>query len=170
MEQTTLPTRPLLLQSFKLACLCLDEPFRPLPPVKFSSVNTEDPASKLVDVVPPVQSYFKHVINSIESATTDASILEFLEMESTFGRRALNDTYDPWSGLDNFGKAEILSKLDPDNEHQCKVSKGGASSTIVVQQSPSTLKYPKKNVRPTHLLSDSEISQPVCQKPASMQQ
>ena len=58
MEQTTLATRPLLLQSFKLACLCLDEPFRPLPPVKFSSINTEDPTSKLVDVILPVQSFF----------------------------------------------------------------------------------------------------------------
>ena len=110
MEQTTLSTRPLLLQSFKLACLCLNEFFRPLPPVKFSSVNTEDPASKLVDVVRPVQSFFKHVVNSIESATTDASISDFFELESTFGRSALSDTYDPWSGLDNFGKATVLSK------------------------------------------------------------
>ena len=53
MEQTTLSTRPLLLQSLKWACLCLDEPFRPLPSVKFSSVNTEDPTSKLVDVYCP---------------------------------------------------------------------------------------------------------------------
>ena len=35
MVQTTMPTRPLLLQSFKLAFLCLDEPFGLLPPVKF---------------------------------------------------------------------------------------------------------------------------------------
>ena len=85
-----------------LACLCLDEPFRPLPQVKFSSINTEDPTSKLVDVILPLQSFFKHVVSSFESATSDASISEFLELESSFGRSALSDTYNPWIGLDNF--------------------------------------------------------------------
>ena len=159
MEQTTLPTRPLLLSCFRLACLCIDEPFRSLPTVKFSSVNTEDPTSKLVDIVLPVQSYFNQVANSVESVTSDASISEFLEMESTFGRTALGDTYDPWSGLDNFGRTEILSKLDPDRRLQSKASKAGTSSSVIVQQSPSTLQYSKKNVRPTHLLSDSEVAQ-----------
>ena len=159
MEQTTLATRPLLLQSFKLACLCLDEPFRPLPPVKFSSINTEDPTSKLVDVILPVQSFFKHVVNSIESATSDASISEFLELESSFGRSALSDTYNPWVGLDNFGKTTILSKLDPGNKFRSAAGKEGITRSASVQQSPSTLQYSKKNVRPTTLLSDSEVSQ-----------
>ena len=74
MRQTTVQTHPLLLRSFKLACACLDEPFRPLPTVKVSSVKTEDPASKLIDIVLPVQSYFSHVVNFIESATTDLRI------------------------------------------------------------------------------------------------
>ena len=159
MEQTTLATRPLLLQSFKLACLCLDESFRPLPPVKFSSINTEDPTSKLVDVILPVQSFFKHVVSSIESATSDASISEFLELESSFGRSALSDTYNPWIGLDNFGKTTILSKLDLENKFRSAVGKEGITRSIPVQQSPSTLQYSKKNVRPTTLLSDSEVSQ-----------
>ena len=152
MEQTTLATRPLLLPS-------LDEPFRPLPPVKFSSINTEDPTSKLVDVILPVQSFFKHVVNSIESATSDASISEFLELESTFGRSALSDTYNPWTGLDNFGRTTILSKLDPDSKFGSAAGKEGVTRSITVQQSPRTLQYSKKNVRPTTLLSDSEVSQ-----------
>ena len=86
MGQTTLPTLPLLLRCFNLACFCLDEPFRPLPAVKFSSINTEDPASKQVNLVLPVQSYFSHVVNFIESATTDASISEFPELKTTIGR------------------------------------------------------------------------------------
>ena len=106
MGQTTIQTHPLLLRRFKLACLCLDVPFRPLPTVKFISVNTEDPASKLIDIILPVQSYFSYVVNSVESATAVASISEFLEMEPTFGGGALSDTYDPWSGLDNFWKDE----------------------------------------------------------------
>ena len=159
MEQTTLATRPLLLQSFKLACLCLDEQFRPLPPVKFSSINTEDPTSKLVDVILPVQSFFKHVVNSIESATSDASISEFLELESSFGRSALSDSYNPWTGMDNFGRTTILSKLDPGSKFRSAAGKEGVTSSITVQQSPSTLQYSKKNVRPTTLLSDSEVSQ-----------
>ena len=92
MGQKTLQTRPLLLRCFKLAFLCFDEPFRLQSAVKFSSVNTEDPASKLIDIVLPVQSYFSHVVNSIEPATNDASISEFLEMESTFSCGALSDT------------------------------------------------------------------------------
>ena len=159
MGQTTLSTRPLLLSCFKLACLCIDEPFRDLPTVKFGSVNTDDPTSKLVDIVLPVQSFFSQAVNPVESVTSDASISEFLEMESTFGRTALGDTYDPWSGLDNFGRTEILSKLDPERRLQSKAGKVGASSAVTVQQSPSTLQYPKKNVRPTHLLSDSELVQ-----------
>ena len=134
MEQTTLATRPLLLQSFKLACVCLDGPFRPLPPVKFSSFNTEDPTSKLVDVILPVQSFFKHVVNSIESATSDVSISEFLELESTFGRSAFSDTYSPWTGLDSFGKTTILSKLDPDSKFR---SAAGGKGSLVLSPSSS---------------------------------
>ena len=159
MVQTSLPTRPLLLRCFKLACLCLDEPFRPHPVVKFGSVNTGDLTSKLVDVVIPVQSYFSSVEDSISTITTDASIAEFLDLESTFGRTALIDTYDPWLGLDKFGRSDFLSKLDPSDKYQCSGSKVKATECTKVQQPPSTLSYSRKNVRPTHHLSDSEVSQ-----------
>ena len=159
LEQTTLRTRPLLLRSFKLACLCLDEPFRVLPPVKFGPINTDNQVSKLIDIVLPVQSYFSNVVGSLEAITSDSSISDFLEMESNFSRTVFSDTHDPWSGLDNFEKADIMSKLDPENKYQSRTSKANVSRSSEVQQSPVTMKYPKKNVRPTSLLSDAEISQ-----------
>ena len=159
LEQRTLRSRPLLLRSFKLACLCLDEPFRAMPPVKFGPINTDNQICKLIDMVLPVQSYFSNVAGSIEAVTSESSIADFLEMEPTFGRTVLSDVYDQWSGLDNSGKADIISKLDPEDKFQNKVSKASASRTAEVQQYPDTMKYPKKNVRPTRLLSDAEINQ-----------
>ena len=156
--QTTIHTRPLLLRCFKLASLCLDEPFRSLPTVKFGSVKTDDHASQLIDVVLPVQSYFSGVAGSVEAVTSDSSVSEFLELESTFGRRALSDTYDPWADLDQFGRADILSKLDPEGKFQCKIRKEKSAPAPQVQQSPSTLRFFQKTARPTRLLSDAEIS------------
>ena len=159
MEQTTLRSRPLLLRSFKLACLCLDEPFRVMPPVKFGSINTDNQVSQLIDIVLPVQSYFSNVTGSIDAVTSESSISDFIEMETTFGRSVLSGTYDPWSGLDNFGEADIISKLDPEDKYQNKIAKATVSQSTGVQQSPSTMKYPKKNVRRTLLLSDAEVNQ-----------
>ena len=130
-----------------------------MPPVKFGSINTDNQSSQLIDIVLPVQSYFSNVAGSIDAVTSESSISDFLEMETTFGRSVLSDTYDPWSGLDNFGKADIISMLDPEDKYQNKIAKTTVSQSTEVQQSPSTMKYPKKNVRPTRLLSDAEISQ-----------
>ena len=44
-EQSSLQSRPLLLKLFRLACLCLGELFQTLPPVKFGSVDSDDPTS-----------------------------------------------------------------------------------------------------------------------------
>ena len=49
-------SRPLLHKLFRLACLCLDEPFSVLPTVRFGSVDSENPTDSLVDVIFPVQS------------------------------------------------------------------------------------------------------------------
>ena len=133
MGQTSIQTRPLLLRCFKFACLCLDEPFRSLPTVKFGSVNTDNYSSKLIDVILPVQSYFSSVPGSVEAVTSESSISEFLELESTFGRGALSDTYDPWLGMDQFGRADILSKLDPDDRFYARGSKEKSASTSQVQ-------------------------------------
>ena len=159
LEQSTLPSRTILLQTFRLACLCLDEPFCVMPTVRFGPVNTDDQVSKLFEIVLPVQSYFSNVAGSIETVTSDYSIADFLEMEFTFGRTALSDTYDPWSGLDNFEKTDIMSKLDPEIRSQKKSGEATASQATEVQPSPDTMKYAKKNVRPTRFISDAEISQ-----------
>ena len=159
MGQTTIQIRPILLRWFKLACLCLDEPFRSLPTVKFGSVKTDDHTSQLVDVVLPVQLYFNTVAGSVEAVTSGFSISEFLELETTFGRSALSDTYDPWSSLEEFGRADILSKFDPEGRFQCKIGKEKSATGPQVQQSPSILRYSKKTAHPTQLLSDAEISQ-----------
>ena len=76
-RQTTLISRLLLLRCFKLACLCLDEPFRPSRAINFSSVNSGDPSSKLVDIVLPVESFFHKFPGSIECVTSVSSIAEF---------------------------------------------------------------------------------------------
>ena len=41
--QASLTCLPLLCKLFRLACLCLDEPFENFPLVTFGPVNTEDP-------------------------------------------------------------------------------------------------------------------------------
>ena len=83
-EQASLQGHPLLYKFFHLACLCLDEPFQTLPPVKFGSVNSDDPTSGLVGVKFPVQSYFRNVPNSIESVSSDQSVAVFLRHEPSF--------------------------------------------------------------------------------------
>ena len=44
-ELPTLHSCPLLYKLFRLACLCLDEPFPVLPSVKFGSVDSDNPTS-----------------------------------------------------------------------------------------------------------------------------
>ena len=83
-EQASLQSRPLLLDLFRLACLCLDEPFQTLSPVKIGSVDSDDPTSGFVDVLLPVQCYFHNVPNRIESVITDQSIAAFQQLEPTF--------------------------------------------------------------------------------------
>ena len=113
MGQTTIHTRSILLRCFKFASLCLDEPFRSLPTVKFGSVKTDDHTSQLVDVVLPVQMYFNTVAGSVEAVTSDSPISEFLELETTFGRSALSDTYDPWLMWTNLDEQTFYPSLIP---------------------------------------------------------
>ena len=86
---------PLLHKLFRLACLCLDEPFLDPPVVKFDCINSEDPASILVDVILPVQSYFSNYPHAIETLTADQSDSDFLRLEPEFGGRGLGDAYCP---------------------------------------------------------------------------
>ena len=159
MGQTSIQTRPLLLRCFKLACVCLDGPFRCLPTVRFGSVNTDNYASKLIDVILPVQSYYSSVPGSVEAVTSESSTSEFFELESTFGRGALSDTYDSCLGMDQFGRADILSKFDPYDRFHTRGSKEKSASTSQVQSPPKSLRYSAKTARPTQLLFDAGVDQ-----------
>ena len=72
--QCSLRDRPLIFKMFRLSCLCLDEPFTELPSVKFESVNTDDPASHMTEVITPVLSYITHVAHGVDAPTTDDSV------------------------------------------------------------------------------------------------
>ena len=87
-----LQSRPHLLRIFRLSCLCLDENFTGMPMVRFGTVSTDDPKSKLIDTILRIQSFFINVGRGIV----------FLALESTFGDTAFSDTYNPWEGLDHF--------------------------------------------------------------------
>ena len=108
----------MLLKLFCLACLCLDEPFQTLPPVKFGSVDSDDPTSGFVDVVLPVQSYFQNVPYSVEVVSSDQSVAAFLQLELTFVGVGTSDIYSPWDSADFFGRGEILERLDPNGTYQ----------------------------------------------------
>ena len=117
-KHEALRTRPHLARIFRLSCLCLDEDYTNMPTVKFGSVRTDDPKSKLIDIILPVQSFFINVGHSIDILTTASSISEFLAFESTFGGSAFSDTYDPWEGLNYFDRSSILSPLKPKRDTQ----------------------------------------------------
>ena len=108
-----LQSRLHLARIFRLSCLCLDEDYTSMPTVKFGSVRTDDPKSKLIDTILPVQSFFMNVGRSIDILSTASSITEFLAFEPTFGGSAFSDTYGPWDGLDYFNRSSILSVLKP---------------------------------------------------------
>ena len=134
--QTTLQTRSLLLRIFKLACLCLDDRYRPLPVVKFSSVNTENPTSKLVHIVLPVQSYLNSVPDVVGTLKTESSFSQFLELETTFGGSTLSGTYNPWVDLNTFGRVGIAGKQD--NKGVCKSGPSREKTTSTFGLTPPT--------------------------------
>ena len=109
----TLLSRPRLARIFRLSCLGLDQGYSAMPPVKFGPVRTDDPKSKLIDTILPVQSFFVNVGRSVDALTTATSISDFLAFEPTFGGSAFTDTYSPWDGLDLFNHTEILATLHP---------------------------------------------------------
>ena len=111
-EQASLHSRPLLHKLFRLASLCLDERFQTLPPVKFGSVDSDNPTSGFVDVVLPVQTYFHNVTNGMDSVSSDDSIAAFLRLEPTFVGIGNSDVYSPWDSVDFFGRVGILEQLD----------------------------------------------------------
>ena len=157
-EQATLLSCPLLLKLFRLACLCLDEPFQTLPPVKFGSVDSDDPTSGFVDVVLPVQFYFQNVPYSVEAVSSDQSVAAFLRLEPTFVGVGTSDVYSPWDSVDFFGRAEILERMDPDGTCQRSRNLDPATKNANVTKSAESKKS-KVSKKMSHLLTRSELSQ-----------
>ena len=152
MEQSSLLSRPLLYRLFTLSCLCLDQPFQDLPEVRFRSVRTDVPSSKLTDIILPVQSYFKSVPRGVETLSDDSSVSKFLSLETTFGDSALRDSYDPWLSIDLFGRAGILAKLDPNAitpQEQAKAAEPEVSQSCSPQKN---LAVPRGKKRSSKLL------------------
>ena len=157
-EQTSLHNRPLLHKIFRLASLCLDEPFQTLPPVKFGSVDSDNPTSGFVDVVLPVQSYFKNVTNGMESVSSDDSIAAFLRLEPTFVGVVTSDVYSPWDSVDFFGRTGILEQLDPSRAYSGTQDLASTSKPAVVSKpDKSKMSGPAKKM--SHLLDKKELAQ-----------
>ena len=157
----TLLSRPRLARIFRLSCLCLDQGYSAMPPVKLGPVRTDDPKSKLIDTILPVQSFFMNVGRSIDALTTATSISDFLAFEPTFGGSAFTDTYSPWDGLDLFNRTKILATLHPVSVKQksdtrklrFKGLKGGKVSKSLPPSSAKTspVKRPSDSELPTSL-------------------
>ena len=158
-ELPILHSRPLLFKLFRLACLCLDEPFPVLPSVKFGSVDSDNPTSSHIDVILPVQSYFANVPHSIEAVTTDQSVSDFLRLEPDFIDGGMSDTYCPWDSVDFFGRSKILEQLTSD------ISRPKPSVSIAVgkvagssKASGASKSSPKKSSkRPNQQSPDKEM-------------
>ena len=157
MELPSLRCRPLLFKLLRLACLCLDEPFQNLPAVNIGSVDSEDPTSRLVDVILPVESYFRNIPHGVEAMTSDKSIAAFLQLEPSFGGSGLSDVYCPWKSVDFFGRAKFLEQLDPNSTCR-RVQESDAvvgSSTIsrALKSEKSNAKVSKKT---SHLITGAK--------------
>ena len=157
-EQTSLQSRPLLLKLFRLACLCLHKPFQTLPTVKFGSLDSDGPPSGFVDVVLPVQSYFRNVPNSIESVNSDQSVAVFLRLEPTFVGVGTSDVYSLWDSVDFFGRVGILEQLDPSST--CRRSqKLDPDSKVCDATKPVSSKKSGVSKKMSHLLTGNELTQ-----------
>ena len=161
MEQPLLRSNPLLFKMFQLACLCLDEPFSTLPPVKFSSINTEDPTCRHIDVILPVQSYFKNIPYCVEAVTTDDLVAKFLRYESVYGELGVSDTYCPWAEVDRYGRGQMLKALDGTVLHQRGAEFERHSGTSSARSAPKTLGVPKSKKRTSRMLTETEVSRSV---------
>ena len=134
--QETLKTRRHLARIFRLSCLCLDEPRFSFPPVRFGSVNTDDPTCTMFDVVAPIQSFLGNVSRGLDVLTSDSSISRFLDLEKTFGNTGLGGTYSPWDCIDHFGRGQIRENLSS----QASTSLGAGTSQSGTRKSPKVVR------------------------------
>ena len=154
--QESYRSRPHLMRTFRLSCLCLDDPRVSFPPVKFGTVHTDDPKSPMFDVVTPLESYLSNVARGVEVFTSESSISNFLALEPTFGSTGLGDIYSPWSDLDKFGWAEINDVINSVTPKGPKVS--AAEDAPSTSKASSSFMVPKPGKRRSHLISDEELN------------
>ena len=134
-----------------------------MPTVKFGSVRTDDPKSKLIDIILPVQSFFINVGHSIDILTAAPSISEFLAFEPTFGGSAFSDTYDPWEGLNYFNRSSILSALklkrntQKSDARRLRFKDSKSRNVTKSLPSSSTKNSPVKRPSDSEILSSSGI-------------
>ena len=65
----------------------------------------------------------------------------------TFGSTALSDTYDPWLGVDYFGRSVILTNLDPTRKSKRGPQQKRVIKTTGEQVPPEIIRVPKRIVR-----------------------
>ena len=155
-----------LSRIFRLSCLCLDESYTEMPIVKFEPVITDDPKSKLIDTILPVQSYFIIVGRKVDALATSSSASSFLALETTFGNTALSDTYSPWYELDHFGLANILATLKPGPIKRRAETRDGRLKSLKFGGVSKSLPPTSSKHSPIKRQSDSELplgrSIPLC--------
>ena len=155
--QASLTCRPLLYKLFRFACLCSDEPFDNLLVATFGSVITDDPTCCQVDVILPVQSYFRNVSRGVETVTSEQSISKFLLLEPNFRTQGLSDVYCTWLSVDYFGRTKLLEQLDTKGSFQL-------APPVDLESDASSVGKTKKKMygaplkRSTQLLSDTELT------------
>ena len=140
----------------------MDEPFQNLPAVKYGSVDSEDPTSSLVDVILPIQSYFRKVPHGIGAMTSDKSIGAFLQLEPNFGGSGLSDVYCPWESVDFFGRAKFLEQIDPSKTcRQVQENNAVAGTSTASKTLKSKKSSDKVSKKTSHLLTGAKLSQSV---------
>ena len=156
-NHVALESRPHLARIFKLSCLCLDESYVSMPTVKFGPVRTDDPKSKLIDTILPVQSFFINVGRSIDAFTSASSIAKFLSFEPTFGNTAFSDMYSPWDSLNRFDRSEILAALRPGSMKRKTESRKLRFKDLKSNSSSKSLPPASAKGSPVRRQSDSEL-------------
>ena len=98
-----------LFYILRFSCLCLTASSPELPGVRYPGGDCGDPRSRLFDVIMPSQSYLFNVPDAVSICTRDGSLGTYRNLESKFSSG--NVASDPWSHVDNFGKADFLKDL-----------------------------------------------------------
>ena len=104
-----------------------------------------------------MESYFKNVPLGIDNLSSNGSITKFLSLEATFGAGS-KDSYDPWLGIDFFGRAGILTCLDPNEPSSSAQKESSVSEAPKSSGQEKNLAVPPGTKRSFKLLSTSDLT------------